>query len=198
MILIEKYDPKKVYSVIHQDGKSKNYLVKRFMFENVVLGKQVSIISDEPGSKLIMMAKTAPLVSVVQLKGKEQTPETIEVNLAELIDVKGMKAMGNRLSQFPVKSVVLISEGESEEPADTIPETEPDEDMGTDETDDQSSGTDPEPPEPSKPKSPVQAPADEPVQTTEDPSKETHKKVDFEITNPDDIEIDDKGQIGLF
>jgi topoisomerase-4 subunit A len=24
------------------------------------------------------------------------------------------------------------------------------------------------------------------------------KKVDFEITNPDDIEIDDKGQLGLF
>jgi len=24
------------------------------------------------------------------------------------------------------------------------------------------------------------------------------KKIDFEITNPDDIEIDDKGQLGLF
>ena len=24
------------------------------------------------------------------------------------------------------------------------------------------------------------------------------KKVDFEITNPNDIEIDDKGQLGLF
>jgi topoisomerase-4 subunit A len=24
------------------------------------------------------------------------------------------------------------------------------------------------------------------------------KKIDFEITNPDDLDIDDKGQIGLF
>jgi len=33
-----------------------------------------------------------------------------------------------------------------------------------------------------------------PIEAAESPSK----KVDFEITNPDDIEIDDKGQLGLF
>lgn len=31
-------------------------------------------------------------------------------------------------------------------------------------------------------------------QTEEKPAK----KIDFEITNPDDIDIDDKGQLGLF
>ena len=34
MILIEKYEPEKVYSVLHFEGKSKNYMVKRFVFEN--------------------------------------------------------------------------------------------------------------------------------------------------------------------
>jgi topoisomerase-4 subunit A len=29
MVLIEKYNPEKVYSVVHYDGKSKNYMVKR-------------------------------------------------------------------------------------------------------------------------------------------------------------------------
>jgi topoisomerase-4 subunit A len=224
MILIEKYNPKKVYSVIHLDGKSKNYMVKRFMFENVALGKQVSIISEEPGSKLILMAKEAPLVRVMQLKGKEQTPETIEVNLAELIDVKGMKAMGNRLSQFPVKTVELIAESESEEPTDTTPETEPDDETGTDGPEDQLPGEEPESPEPPKPKpaaqpkaepvkvqdkpeaskpEPVGSSAAEPVRSEDEPVKpedqpKEHKKVDFEITNPDDIEIDDKGQLGLF
>ena len=224
MILIEKYNPKRVYSVIHLDGKSKNYMVKRFMFENIVLGKQVSIISDEPGSKLILMAKEAPLVRVVQLKGKEQTPETIEVNLAELIDVKGMKAMGNRLSQLPVKTVELIAESESEEPTDTTPETEPDDETGSDGPEDQLPGEEPGSPQPPKPKpaaqpkaepvkvqdkpeeskpEPVQSSAAEPVKSEDEPMKpedqpKEHKKVDFEITNPDDIEIDDKGQLGLF
>lgn len=220
MILIEKYDPKKVYSVIHLDGKSKNYMVKRFMFENIVLGKQVSIISDEPGSKLILIANAAPLVSVVQLKGKDQTPETIEVNLAELIDVKGMKAMGNRLSQFPVKSVQLIAENETAEveeavgtdesemgldeeadmdeptePIDQLSETEPEQLKSTEEPKITANSPEETPAE-VKPDV-VQPLANEPAKQ-EEPPKEVHKKVDFEITNPDDIEIDDKGQLGLF
>ena len=35
---------------------------------------------------------------------------------------------------------------------------------------------------------------DESVKEPEKPVK----KIDFEITNPDDLEIDDKGQLGLF
>src|ERR1700759_5565855 len=52
MILIEKYNPEKIYTVVHLEGKSKNYMVKRFKFENTAIGKQTSIISDESGSKL--------------------------------------------------------------------------------------------------------------------------------------------------
>ncbi|WPU93391.1 DNA gyrase/topoisomerase IV subunit A [Mucilaginibacter sabulilitoris] len=217
MIRIEKYDPKKVYSVIHLDGKSKNYMVKRFSFENVALGKQVSIISEEPGSKLILIANEAPQVSVVQLKGKDQTPETIEINLAELIDVKGMKAMGNRLSQFPVRSVELLADS-AEEPVDAEPEITEEDEASIDEQIDQSADeeegtTEPAKPEPIKQKQaepvtkqvepeetkpePVESSAEE-LEKPEEPPKETHKKVDFEITNPDDIEMDDKGQLGLF
>jgi topoisomerase-4 subunit A len=208
MILIEKYDPKKVYSVIHLDGKSKNYMVKRFSFEHIALGKQVSIISEEAGSKLILMAKESPLVKVVQLKGKEQTPETLEINLAELIDVKGMKAMGNRLSQFPVKSVELISDTESVE--DIVeaeleePETISEEPIGLDEPEQEEEAeelkqpkTEPKLKEPAAAKpAATEPPAKEPE--PDDEPKEVHKKVDFEITNPDDIQLDDKGQLGLF
>src|SRR6201994_4599010 len=89
MLLIEKYNPEKVYTVIHIDGKSKNYLVKRFVFENLVIGKQVSIISEESGSKLVLIsAAQQPVVKVDQLKGKTETPETIESDLSTLIDVK--------------------------------------------------------------------------------------------------------------
>jgi topoisomerase-4 subunit A len=113
MILIEKYKPEKVYTVIHIDGKSKNYMVKRFVFDNTAIGKQTSIISDENGSKLVLITgATQPVVNVEQLKGKEQTPETLEINLAELIDVKGMKAMGNRLSQHTIKAVTLMEQPE--------------------------------------------------------------------------------------
>src|ERR1700710_324509 len=73
MIVIEKYNPEKVYSAIHIDGKSKNYMVKRFVFDNLAIGKQVSVISDENGSKLVLITSAKnPVVKVEQLRGKEQ------------------------------------------------------------------------------------------------------------------------------
>jgi topoisomerase-4 subunit A len=212
MILIEKYKPEKIYSAIHIDGKSKNHLVKRFVFENTVIGKQTSIISDESGSKLILITGTSqPVVKVVQLKGKEQTPETVEVDLTGLIDVKGMKAMGNRLSQFPVKSVELLSGNDGDEDDNDADEPEDDDPSGPsgglspdtveapEESDDPAEQEAPEKPETKSVKSPDQSVKSQEIESVKSPSQSMQsKKVDFEITNPDDIEMDDNGQLGLF
>jgi topoisomerase-4 subunit A len=222
MIIIEKYNPEKVYSVVHYDGKSKNYLIKRFTFENTAIGRQTSIISDEPGSKmLIISGAMQPIVKVDQLKGATKTPETVELNLADLIDVKGMKAMGNRLSVHIIQTVALIAEHDDEadvpdpEP-DSVAETEivitPEDKVVADvapvvveenvtpaivqETET------PKPVKSAEPKKEIEKPVivkEEPI--VESPKIEEEppaKKVGFEITNPDDIEIDDKGQLGLF
>jgi len=225
MIVIEKYDAAKVYSAIHIDGKSKNYMVKRFVFDNLAIGKQVSIISDENGSKLVLISGSSqPVVKVEQLRGKEQTPETLEVDLSIVIDVKGMKAMGNRLSQQVIKSVELIAEIEPEAEeviadeaggiADETDVTEAEE-MIADEAGSIADETDaaeverpvvkaPEKPAEVKPES-VKPPAEQPAkpadQSVESSQKSVEsppKKIDFEITNPDDIDMDDKGQLGLF
>jgi len=116
MVIIEKYNPEKVYSMVHYEGKSKNYLVKRFVFDNIAIGKQTSIISEESGSKMVVISGASQVVvKVDQLKGATKTPETVELNLADLIDVKGMKAMGNRLSVHAVQSVTLETEHDDEQ-----------------------------------------------------------------------------------
>ncbi len=186
MILIEKYQPEKVFSVIHLEGKSKNYMVKRFKFELTSVGKQTSIISDESGSKLVIISGAQqPIITVEQLKGKTEVAETVELNLSELIDVKGMKAMGNRISQHPIKSVALLAEIEPEViEEEIIPDEETSEESpttgsveSTEKESEQSSKT----------------------ESVESPKPELpHKKIDFEITNLDDLDIDDKGQLGLF
>lgn len=178
MILIEKYDPEKVYSVVHYDGKSKNYLVKRFTIENTAIGKQTSIISEESGSKLVFITGAIqPVVKVDQLKGKTEVPETVELKLSELIDVKGMKAMGNRLSQHTVRSVELMvsEEPEAEEEVENavVEEADSIEEQNADETSEETKTE---------------------IEQTQSPTK----KIDLEITNPDDIDIDDTGQLGLF
>ena len=198
MILIEKYDPEKVYSVVHLDGKSKNYMVKRFVFEYTSLGKQTSIISEESGSKLVLISGAAQImVKVDQLKGKIEIPESTEVELSALIDVKGMKAMGNRISQHPVKSVALIAEINPE-----VEEVEP-EDITDDAIEPEDRLDEPasksEEPEPAKSEDqPAESSENKSVESLSKSEQSPPKKIDFEITNPDDIDIDDKGQLGLF
>ncbi len=109
IVLMQKFDPDKVYGLVHYDNKAKNYFVKRFHFEMQPAGKEVSVISEEPGSKMIFItSKQEAKVQVDVEKGKSKTPETLVLDLAGLIDVKGLKANGNRLSQHDVKSVNLV------------------------------------------------------------------------------------------
>jgi topoisomerase-4 subunit A len=173
LLLMEKYDAEKVFSVVHYDGKSKNYLVKRFMFEPIAVDRQTSIISEEPGSKLVVISGAAqPLVKVEQLKGKALVQELVELNLADLIEVKGMKAMGNRLSAHTVKTVELLAEHDD---AGDVPDPAPDsvEDTEIVETPADKQGED---------AAPVKLP----------------KPISFEVTNPDAIKDDENSQLGLF
>jgi topoisomerase-4 subunit A len=245
MIVIEKYDPAKVFAVVHYDGKSKNYMVKRFVFENTVIGKQTSIISEENGSKLIIISGAAqPVVKVEQLKGKALTPEEADLNLTDLIDVKGMKAMGNRLSVHQVKSVELLTEHDDEEDVpDPAPDSVEDTEIVITGEDKESPDTAPAIAEAKPQAAPIQSEPAKPViekpiepapiadvpkpkwnepgpgkdesrlekdelkpeesvksqpESVESQEAKPPKKIDFEITNPDDIDIDDKGQLGLF
>ncbi|GAA4098640.1 DNA gyrase/topoisomerase IV subunit A [Mucilaginibacter panaciglaebae] len=209
MVLIEKYNPEKVYSMVHYDGKSKNYLVKRFVFENTAIGKQTSIISDESGSKMAVISGASQVVvKVDQLKGASKIPETVELNLADLIDVKGMKAMGNRLSVHAVQSVVLEAEHDDEaDVPDPTPEAVADTEILI--TPEEKKIADEAPTAAVNASEAIEEDAQEPEISLTEETKEPeaplpdseplqHKKVDFEITNPDDIDMDDKGQLGLF
>ncbi|MBC8054422.1 MAG: DNA gyrase/topoisomerase IV subunit A [Sphingobacteriaceae bacterium] len=198
MILIEKYNPEKIFSVVHYDGKSKIYYVKRFLFEDTPIGKITSIINEEPGSKLVVISGAAqPVVHVESLKGKSLTPESSEINLADAIDVKGMKAQGNRLSPNEIKTIELIAEHDDPEDVpdpvaevsleDVILEEKLDDEAEKEVTTKEVIVAEPE-----------KVAAKEEEKEVLEEEKPKPKKVDFEITNPDDIEIDDKGQLGLF
>src|SRR5690606_36019589 len=115
---IEKYNSDRVYTLIHQDGKSHYYYVKRFLIVNTALGKRTKLINEELGSKMILATNALqPKEKIVITKGKSKTPESYEEDLVSFIDVKGMKAQGNRLTPHEVVNIELISEEEPDEPA---------------------------------------------------------------------------------
>lgn len=118
MIHIEKWHPDRPISAVYYDAEKDLHFVKRFLCE-VTSDKKVSFISESEGSYLDV-ASTAyrPVVRIVYnklLKETKNLPDN-EVNIADFIDVKGMKAQGNQLTKLKVKEIVLTHTIEGDEP----------------------------------------------------------------------------------
>ncbi|MFZ4262375.1 DNA gyrase/topoisomerase IV subunit A [Sphingobacterium sp. HJSM2_6] len=169
MIRLEKFIPTQVYTAIHQDNKTGTFYVKRFTFDDSAVGKRVKFIGEE--SKLVVLTNNdAPVASLNLLKGKSQVKEHLDQSLLEIVDVKGMKAQGNRLSFHTVQHIKLLTE--EKDLSSSIKQDSSNENLQNKEHAD----------------------------ATENTKSEANNANDvtFEITNPDDIQIDDKGQMGLF
>jgi topoisomerase-4 subunit A len=134
--LIEKFDTEKVISAIYYDGGSKTFFVKRFLIETTTINKKFNIISDHKQSYLkLVSSEKQPQVKVMLQKGKEQ--EEQEYDLDMLIDVKGWRAIGNKLSSHQVLEINLMQseaktvEEESTSAEEDSPETDEDLEIGS-------------------------------------------------------------------
>ncbi|MGO1595790.1 MAG: DNA gyrase/topoisomerase IV subunit A [Sphingobacterium sp.] len=179
MIRLEKHIPDHIYTAIHQDRKTGTHYVKRFMFDDAPVGKRVKFISED--SKLILLTNgTAPVIGLDILKGKSQTHEHLDQPLNDIVDVKGVKAQGNRLSFHTVQKLKLLT--------DEIDFSKQDNLAQPDHT-----------PIPSAEKGKEKATSNPAKDTLPgDSEKAGAEKVSFEITNPDDVQLDDNGQLDLF
>lgn len=123
VVLIEKFNPDKVLSAIYFDGGSKTYYIKRFQIETTTLNKNFNFISDHKQSYLkLVSTEKQPQARVTLIKGKEE--EVMEYDLDMLIDIKGWKALGNKLSTYQVKDLSLIESKKSEVSKETEEEAE--------------------------------------------------------------------------
>ncbi|MCI4669370.1 MAG: DNA gyrase/topoisomerase IV subunit A [Bacteroidia bacterium] len=106
-ILIEKFDPETVINVVHYDGEKKDFYVKRFKVETTTMDTKFSFIGESSGSKLIL-ASTHPKTTVLFKAGtKTKDPEDMAVVIGEFIDVKGWRAIGNKLDRRIVTDVKM-------------------------------------------------------------------------------------------
>ncbi|HLP21002.1 MAG TPA: hypothetical protein VK174_11905, partial [Chitinophagales bacterium] len=103
ILTVEKFDPERIYSAVYYDGNNKEYYVKRFKVELKTEKLKSSIVTEHNNSKLHVFSgrdEVQVKFNVVKGKAKEKVEET--ATLSKLIDVKGWKALGNRLSTFDV------------------------------------------------------------------------------------------------
>lgn len=114
-LLVEKFNPHKVFSAVYFDGEQKQHYLKRFRFEPTE--KTQSFIPDEYSSKLIALnADVFPALKLV-FGGKHANREPENIDVDAFIAVKGYKAKGKRLTTFEVKRVEFTEPLEKERSA---------------------------------------------------------------------------------
>lgn len=108
MIVIEKWNKKKPITAIYFDGEKEQYNVKRFLVEPS--DKKVSFITEHEKSFLeIVSTDWIPQVQLnyTKIKGTEKESEIL--NLEQFITIKGLKAIGNRLTTNKIKTIDLLA-----------------------------------------------------------------------------------------
>ena len=102
ILSIEKFDPEKIYTAAYYEGNSKEYYVKRFKVEMKTEKYKTLIISEHNNSKLYVFSSQPEVwVKFNVIKGKDKKAEE-QIKVNDLIDVKGWKALGNRLTQYDI------------------------------------------------------------------------------------------------
>ena len=112
IVHIKKFDPEGIVSAVHYDGKNRSYYVKRFKIETTTMDKKYPFISEQSGSRLSVVTTQKKPIVEVQTKNSKKEIMWSNVELSEFIDVKGWKALGNKLSYDRVMKVKLTSKDE--------------------------------------------------------------------------------------
>jgi topoisomerase-4 subunit A len=141
LLIIEKFDSAKMYSVIYFDGEQKQYYLKRFTFE--ATDKLTNFTAEDPGSKLIAISGEVRPRFEIRYGGPHKTRPKDIIVADEFIAIKGCKAKGKRLTTYEVGKITEIAPLEPpQKPAPEEPETideGPDFDLEADDTSSQMS-----------------------------------------------------------
>jgi topoisomerase IV subunit A len=110
LIVLEKWVHLKPVSAVYFDGEKEQYYVKRFLVEKS--DKPFTFISEHENSILeIATLQHAPVINI-QFDKRSSDRESEQVNLREFIAVKGVNAIGNKLTTHKVKSIDLAEPDE--------------------------------------------------------------------------------------
>lgn len=123
ILLIEKFNPKKVLTSVYLDAEQGFYYVKRFQIEDIP-NRKVGFIGEFPENKLISYTWINHPRFELGFGGKNEGREPEVIDVDEFIGVKSYKAKGKRLSVYEISKIseldpVVIDE-ELEEPVEEV------------------------------------------------------------------------------
>jgi topoisomerase-4 subunit A len=124
LLHIGKFRPKRPVSLIYYHDKEKAYMIKRFFIETLTQNKKFLCIPEGDKNRVVMATDQQSPAVVLERKGSNKKANTEDtINLADFIEIKGWKTIGNKFAEKDFVSVVLL-------PPD--PETEIEEEVRND------------------------------------------------------------------
>lgn len=106
LTLVTRFKPKAPVSAVYFEGEKQWTIVKRFLIETNTTGQRFKFITEHKDSKLYWAStQEAPSVAFSYMSQRQKITETLEP--AEFIEVKGWKAIGNKLVD---KKLISIAE----------------------------------------------------------------------------------------
>ena len=130
LLVIEQYDPEKVWTLVYHNSKEGFTYMKRFLLEEDKLRKKDTILTNPDDTLLLLSDEPYARVEVVYEDGT-----TEEVEAEDFIAVKGVRAKGKRVSTGSVTEVhelEPLKQPEDEADDDSDEEDTPDEEVESD------------------------------------------------------------------
>lgn len=103
ILIVEKYDPSKVWTAALFDANEGYKYIKRFLLE--VTNKKVNFVGDNPKSVLLLLTDTVYPRVQLTFGGHDAHREPLVIDVEEFIAVKGLKAKGKRLHTWDISKI---------------------------------------------------------------------------------------------
>ena len=102
-------------TAVHYDGHKGWTMVKRFHIETTQADQRFSYLTDHPESQLLFLSvEPSPRIKFhIKVGNKKSEGEAL---LTDIVDIKGWKAVGNRLSDKKISEIEVIEPLDREEP----------------------------------------------------------------------------------
>jgi topoisomerase-4 subunit A len=106
LVIIQKFEQAKVFTVVYFDGGQKYFYIKRFKAE--ATEKPARYFDEHPKSRLVLLSeKDFPRLEL-KFGGKHKKRVPAEIDAADFIAEKSYKAKGKRLSNYEIASVTEL------------------------------------------------------------------------------------------
>lgn len=106
---VTRFDPEANWNILYFDGNKKWTMIKRFRIETTTTSQRFQFISEHRYSKLYL----ATFEAQTQVTYQDQNKNESDFIFEEFMDIKGWRAMGNKLTDGKVKILSTV-ETESE------------------------------------------------------------------------------------